>query len=106
MDLSSTNELLAILVLCGVVAVLRQLLRDSKRRPRRGAPRSSSAPRRCQAHKNKREFATQADADGFIEWTRRRHAAGKWSGAPMDHSYRCPASQGDHWHVSSKPRRF
>jgi hypothetical protein len=106
MDASLTNDLFGILALAVFLVALRQLLRGSKRAPRRGAPRSSSAPRRCQAHKNKREFATQADADGFIEWTQRRHAAGRWSGAPMDHSYRCPASQGDHWHVSSKPRRF
>jgi hypothetical protein len=89
--------LVGILVLFGVIAVYGQLRRPKRRR--------GSAPRRCQAHKNKREFATQADAEGFVAWTRQRHAAGRWSGAPMDHSYKCPIASSDHWHVSSKPRR-
>jgi len=87
-----------ILVASSVVALCGRQLRSAKRR--RG-----SAPRRCHAHHNKREFATLADAERFVQWTRHRHAAGRWTGAPMDHSYKCPVTSCDHWHVSSKPRR-
>ena len=68
-------------------------------------PVADAAVRRCRWHDNKREFPTREDAEGFVEWSRRRHAAGKWTGAPMDHAYRCPVMFSDHWHVSSKPRR-
>ena len=68
-------------------------------------PVADAAVRRCRWHDNKREFPTREDAEGFVEWSRRRHGAGKWTGAPMDHAYRCPVMFCDHWHVSSKPRR-
>lgn len=95
---SAIAPLVWIVVLCGVIALYRRQLRRTRRR-------GGSAPRRCQAHHNKREFATHADAERFVEWTRGRHAAGRWTGAPMDHSYKCPTSSCDHWHVSSKARR-
>jgi hypothetical protein len=68
-------------------------------------PQHGPATQRCTRHHNKRKFATEADAESFVAWTQRRHAAGDWSGAPMDHSYKCPLVFSNHWHVSSKPRR-
>jgi len=60
----------------------------------------------CHEHKGKRIFSTEADAQDFVAWSRRKAAAGHWKGgAPMDHCYACPLAGADHWHVSSKPRR-
>jgi hypothetical protein len=66
---------------------------------------STTALPRCRAHHNKIEFPTQEAAQRWIESTQRRHRAGKWTGAPMDHAYKCPVLFANHWHVSSKPRR-
>ncbi len=72
-------------------------------RPRRRGP--VPARSRCAAHQDKVIFQTEREAQEFVDWTRRRHAAGRWSGLPMDHSYQCPERATRHWHVSSKPRR-
>jgi hypothetical protein len=112
------------LVLVGPVVLYRRLSgRPSRRRqfwspwspvaapapplaaPAPAPPVAGTAVRRCRWHDNKREFATREDAEGFVEWSRRRYAAGNWTGAPMDHAYRCPVMFTDHWHVSSKARR-
>ena len=59
---------------------------------------------RCVWHHNKVVFETETEAQEFVQWTRRRHAAGRWNGKPMDHCYQCPVLWHRHWHVSSKPR--
>jgi hypothetical protein len=105
--LGSGDPLLAIgaVVLAVVVArvILRGLRRPAPSRTRRRQP--STRKQRCRAHQDKVEFATERDAQEFVNWTQQRHAAGRWSGKPMDHCYRCPVIGRNHWHVSSKPRR-
>ncbi len=71
----------------------------------RPPPSSPGATRVCYAHKGKREFATEADAQSFVDWSQRREAEGTWTGQPMDHCYECP-EVGGHWHVSKEPRRW
>ncbi len=54
----------------------------------RTAPPATRA--RCAWHHDKVVFETETEAQDFVQWTRRRHAAGRWKGKPMDHCYRCP----------------
>ena len=82
---------------------------DVRDRPSSSYPprdRASDVRSRCIWHDNKVKFPTETDAQRFVEWTKRQHAAGKWSGTPMDHAYKCPVPTVNHWHVSSKPRRL
>lgn len=94
---------IAVVVLALLVAGwIRRRAGGSRRPP---VARPSGAKQRCRLHHDKVEFATQRDAERFVAWTQQRHRAGRWSGKPMDHCYRCPVVGRDHWHVSSKPRR-
>jgi hypothetical protein len=106
--LGSGDPLIAIGIVVVAVVALRAIVRGLRRRPAPSAPRRrppATTKPRCRAHQDKVEFATERDAQEFVNWTRERYAAGRWTGKPMDHSYRCPVAGRDHWHVSSKPRR-
>jgi hypothetical protein len=73
--------------------------------PTRRPPSAPGTRRRCPHHLDKVEYATQAEAQDWVDYTRRRKAQGTWDGEPMDHCYECPAV-GGHWHVTKKPRRW
>jgi hypothetical protein len=81
-------------------------VRDGPSSPYAPRDRASTVRGRCSWHDNKVEYPTERDAQRFVEWTQRQHAAGKWTGTPMDHAYKCPVPIVNHWHVSSKPRRL
>lgn len=57
---------------------------------------------KCPMEKDKRVFATRADAQCSVQDSR-RYAAGEVD-TKLDHEYRCPYY--DHWHVSSQTPRW
>jgi hypothetical protein len=104
-DGSSSAVVIAVLGAFVAWTIYRWIRRRTATPPRSRTRQPATKKQRCHAHHDKVEFATEVDAERFVAWTQQRYAAGRWSGKPMDHSYRCPVAGSRHWHVSSKPRR-